>query len=159
MKSINKEIIKNTLNVNQDQNIIDISSNKKRLKRKKGKAKKKKNKRIKDKKNNNNNIETKNEEPFSQINVNFDEIVFNDILNNKNSKQKKKQTKKASCMQKMITEGKKDPKITIEKIKNIMKYNDDEINDLDYEIALKRDKRTFLEYYISLIKTSHPFIN
>ena len=52
-----------------------------------------------------------------------------------------------------------DPKITIEKIKNIMKYNDDEINDLDYEIALKRDKRTFLEYYISLIKTSHPFIN
>ena len=38
---------------------------------------------------------------------------------------------------------------------NIFKYTDDEINDLSYELAIKKDKRTYFQYYISLIKTKH----
>ena len=39
-----------------------------------------------------------------------------------------------------------------------MEYNDEEKNNLKYEIALKYDKRTYFEYYISLLKTQHIFI-
>ena len=39
-----------------------------------------------------------------------------------------------------------------------MKYNDDEKNDLSYGLALQYDKRTYCEYYISLIKTNHSLI-
>ena len=46
----------------------------------------------------------------------------------------------------------------IKKSKEIMEYNDEEKNNLKYEIALKYDKRTYSEYYISLLKTKHIFI-
>ena len=39
-----------------------------------------------------------------------------------------------------------------------MAYNDIELNLLVYKLALKYDKRTFCEYYISLIKTKHNLI-
>ena len=45
--------------------------------------------------------------------------------------------------------------INIEKLETI---NDLELNQLDYEQALKKDKRNFLRLYISLIKTKHFFI-
>ena len=38
------------------------------------------------------------------------------------------------------------------------KYNDYEINNLEFEEALKIDKRTFAQYYFSLIKTKHVLI-
>ena len=44
---------------------------------------------------------------------------------------------------------------TIKKAKEIMIYNDEEKNNLSYELALKYDKRTYCEYYISLLKTKH----
>ena len=37
----------------------------------------------------------------------------------------------------------------------IIKLNDTELNELKYKEALKKDKRTYLQYYISLIKTKH----
>jgi hypothetical protein len=37
-------------------------------------------------------------------------------------------------------------------------YNDYELNSFSYEKALKKDKRTFFQYYKSLIKTKHPII-
>ena len=37
-------------------------------------------------------------------------------------------------------------------------YNDYELNSLSYEKALKYDKRTFLQYYFSLLRTKHPII-
>ena len=49
-------------------------------------------------------------------------------------------------------------KKVLEKIQNIMKYNNDEKNDLSYELALQYDKRTYCEYYISLIKINHSLI-
>ena len=41
------------------------------------------------------------------------------------------------------------------KFLNFFRYTDDEINDLSYELAIKSDKRSFFEYYISLLKTKH----
>ena len=40
----------------------------------------------------------------------------------------------------------------------IIDYTDDELNDLSYDLALQNDKRTFCQFYISLIKTKHEFI-
>ena len=46
----------------------------------------------------------------------------------------------------------------IKKSKEIMEYNDFEKNDLTYELTLKYDKRTFCEYYLSLLRTKHILI-
>ena len=46
----------------------------------------------------------------------------------------------------------------INKIINYNDFNDYELNRLTYEEALKNDKRRFWLYYISLIRTKHPFI-
>ena len=46
----------------------------------------------------------------------------------------------------------------IEKVKNIMKYIDEEINTLPYDLALKKDKRSYCQYYVSLLKTKHSLI-
>ena len=44
------------------------------------------------------------------------------------------------------------------KVKRIMEYIDDEINSFRYELALQYDKRSYCQYYISLIKTQHDLI-
>ena len=44
------------------------------------------------------------------------------------------------------------------KMKNVMKYIDEEINTLPYNLALIKDKRTYCQYYISLLKTKHNLI-
>ena len=45
------------------------------------------------------------------------------------------------------------------KLNNINKnYNDFELNTLNYKEALEIDKRTYFQYYISLLKTKHVFI-
>ena len=41
------------------------------------------------------------------------------------------------------------------RIKYILKYNDKELNDLEYKQALKFDNRTYFDYYFSLLKTKH----
>ena len=41
---------------------------------------------------------------------------------------------------------------------NILEYNDSELNELPYEDALKYDKRTYIQYYISLLKINHLII-
>ena len=43
----------------------------------------------------------------------------------------------------------------LKKTKEIMAYNDEELNNLKYEFALKYDHRTYCEYYISLLRTKH----
>ena len=42
---------------------------------------------------------------------------------------------------------------------NSTKYSDMELNISDFSIAQKNDKRNYLEYYISLVKTRHPLIS
>ena len=72
-------------------------------------------------------------------------IMNNDLINKIKSK-------------KIILFGKS---LKIDDIKNfakIMDYNDDELNDLSYDLALQNDKRSYWQLYISLIKTKHEFI-
>ena len=38
---------------------------------------------------------------------------------------------------------------------NIFNYNEEELNSLSYDEALKSDKRTYIQYYLSLIKINH----
>ena len=44
------------------------------------------------------------------------------------------------------------------KAKTIMAFNDEELNNLPYSLALKFDKRSYFEYYLSLLKTNHSLI-
>ena len=46
----------------------------------------------------------------------------------------------------------------IQKTLEIMAYNDEELNQLSYPLALRSDNRTYCEYYKSLIKTKHNLI-
>ena len=46
----------------------------------------------------------------------------------------------------------------ISNLKKVMEYNDEELNDLPYNLAKQYDKRTYCQYYISLLKTKHNFI-
>ena len=46
----------------------------------------------------------------------------------------------------------------VKKVKKIMEYTDDEINDLPYDLALEFDKRNYCQYYTSLLKTKHNFL-
>ena len=50
--------------------------------------------------------------------------------------------------------GKKES-MDIKNLKTLLKFNDYELNDLSYNIALIKDKRTFCKLYWSLIKTKH----
>ena len=45
-----------------------------------------------------------------------------------------------------------------QKIKFILSYIDEELNDLSYKKAVEDDKRTYFQYYYSLLKTNHTFI-
>ena len=42
--------------------------------------------------------------------------------------------------------------------KRIMNYNEFELNTLQYEEAIKFDKRTYIQFYLSLLKTKHLLI-
>ena len=46
----------------------------------------------------------------------------------------------------------------IKKLKKLMKYNIEEMNDLSYNLALNYDKRKYCQYYISLLKVKHNLI-
>ena len=45
-----------------------------------------------------------------------------------------------------------------EQIKDVKELNDYELNSLDYKDAIEIDKRTYLQYYCSLMKTKHLLI-
>ena len=71
-------------------------------------------------------------------------------LLNFNTKMKKRKTKDLNGIDILLNKlGEKKEKES---------YNDYEINNLDYELAILYDKRTFCEYYISLLKIKHPII-
>ena len=59
--------------------------------------------------------------------------------------------------------NKKTKNVKKEHIKNknnniINNFNEYELNSMDYEDAIKYDKRSFCEYYISLLKRKHPLL-
>ena len=91
-------------------------------------------------------------------------------LNRKNSK-KIKRTKNQKSKTERNTKKLIKPKSTKEKIDNtksqILKkkdvinpidYSDYELNSLEYNEALRVDKRTYIQFYLSLLRTNHLFI-
>ena len=57
--------------------------------------------------------------------------------------------------------NKKEKKLSeqdIKRIKEILAYNDKELNELDYKLALKHDKRKMINIYFSFLKTDHILI-
>ena len=46
----------------------------------------------------------------------------------------------------------------IKRIKEILAYNDKELNDLDFKLALKNDNRNMIQIYYSFLKTDHILI-
>ena len=41
---------------------------------------------------------------------------------------------------------------------NMLEFNDFELNTMNYKLALEIDKRTYFEYYLSLLRTKHPIV-
>ena len=82
--------------------------------------------------------------------------------NNNKNQNKKKANNKFSLLNRINTNNNKKSRIKQnkdkEKTKKIMSYNNSELNDLSYDLALKFDKRSYCIYYISLLKTKHDFI-
>ena len=83
---------------------------------------------------------TKNENKEGENSFRNEKEHCENIIHKKKKKKKRKERK------------------TINMINNIKKYNDDNMNLLTYDLALKYDKRTYCQYYLSLIKTNHTFI-
>ena len=46
----------------------------------------------------------------------------------------------------------------VKQVKKIISYNDEELNNLEYKLALTYDKRKYCQYYLSLLKTKHAFV-
>jgi len=137
------ENFKNKLNIMNDNNIKNDDNNNIQFK-KKGKVILKK-KKIKIKK-----------ETLNLININNNSINNIIIKNNLNRNDIIIINKNKNEMNNLSEKNTK-----IDEIKNlttILYYNDDEINDLSYDLALQNDKRTYWQFYISLIKTKHEFI-
>ena len=87
------------------------------------------------------------------------------ILNTNISNVNKSSSKKVDSTERSLNIFKKEKLSPLNKINNIeivmnknhafIKYNDFEINNMVYELALRIDKRTYFQYYYSLIKTRH----
>ena len=76
-----------------------------------------------------------------------------------NKKLKKKKRKNQKNI--IIFDNKSYSKLNAEvsKIKNVMEYRDEELNNLEYDLALKYDKRNYCQYYLSSLNTNHPIIS
>ena len=135
-------------------NNINDKSNKNSQKIRAKKRKKKKYKKS------NNNIkinENKVENIIHDNNFFYNKIEINNINNNNNKNSKRSKIVKnysESEIMKSIAQREKESKNN----NNILKYNNEEINILSYDLALQYDKRVYCEYYISLIKSKHNLI-
>ena len=67
----------------------------------------------------------------------------------------KRKSKVKKSISKINLFSKENPEI---KQNILIKYNDYELNTLSYKEALQYDKRTLIQYYISLLKAKHPII-
>ena len=130
---------------------------------------KKKNKNQNNKKKNDLRVKTKISSPIKRKNVriytntnSFHSNIYrlNDASNNSISKfQKLKNLSKSPKKQKVnFPSLLKKNEINIKKSNNFKNLNDYELNSLTYAYALKFDKRTYFQYYLSLLKTKHKLI-
>ena len=123
--------IKETIDAKNEEKKNKIIKNKKTQKKEKMKHKKSKSKERK-KENGTINLHINdNSKSISQIELNSNKNFLNITKKNKLKKSKSKLS---------------------------LNFNDYELNSLSYIKAIKNDKRKFIDYYISLIKTKHPII-
>jgi len=83
------------------------------------------------------------------------------VLNDKNDSNSKIHLNNANIKKKknILSQKKRNKKLLRKNILNkYIKLNDYEMNNLSYKEALKLDKRTFFQYYLSLLKTNHLLI-
>ena len=121
------------------------------------------------------NIKGKNKKRvklFSQINYNFYNKIVNKYYPLNKSLRKMNFSMHKSLKTNSSLSKTKEYKITskatirdninnqdiLKKVKEIMKYNDEELNSLSYQYALVYDKRNYCQYYISLLKTRNALI-
>ena len=106
----------------------------------------------------NSNIRTSNK--LDKININIipiNNVNYNNFQNN-NKKNKKKSLFDNHVTSKIQLKTELENKISEENLNNIYKHidfktlNDQELNSLEYNIAIIKDKRTYLQYYWSLLK-------
>ena len=99
------------------------------------------------------NIDQKNNIILNCIDIN--NMVFNSgnkIIKRKKKRQKKKKKKIRSIN---LNLSEKNKQLNIIKYKEIMNYNSTELNSLLYKKAIINDKRSFTEYYFSLLKSGN----
>ena len=117
-----------------------------------------------------NNDKNQQEEEVIQLPSLVDFYFFSKLINNDNPPIKKRKLNVKKEKGNLIKIEKKDEnskrntldidnnKEIIKKSKEIMEFNDEELNNLKYDLALKFDKRKYCEYYFSLLKTKHVLI-
>ena len=139
-----KETKSNQKNKPRINNDLDLNSNTRSKNYKKRKIKNK----FFPKKHHNKNKNNFNLSDINNYTVNKKQSKKNiNIDNNKNQKNSGE-----------ITSNTKDKKPNEQKYKEILEKDDTEMNTLTYEQALQKDKRTFLQYYISLLRVGHLLI-
>ena len=87
----------------------------------------------------------------------FDNVSFNNIkINNQKISTSKKSNPYSSSV---LVKAKKKKNLN-KKIKNnnIKIYNSHELNNLNYDLAIDLDKRTYFQYYFSLLKKKHMIL-
>ena len=89
-----------------------------------------------------NDINNKNDNSDNILNINLKKDNKNIITDGNNKKELENSSKKEE----------------IKKSEPLMDFTENELNDLSYNLALKNDKRSYWQFYISLIKTKHEFI-
>ena len=89
---------------------------------------------------------------FNFKKISIHKIKSKKISKNKHISNKRPLNKSKIKINSKIRKNKQDKK------ENIKKYIDEEINGFSYDFALLYDKRTFCQYYASLLKTQHNLI-
>ena len=102
----------------------------------------------------NNNIEKKSKKGKSKK---LNESKLKIKIDNKNNPPIKKTRKIKMNLKYQIEETTQESK-KFSNFKNIISYNDAELNNLEYVFALRYDKRNYCEYYFSLLKTKHAIL-
>ena len=161
----NKET-KNIKNSNKKENKLSIKKNKKKS------SDKEKNKNPPRKTSNSNNkiYSKKSMEKFLLLKSKEKERSVTNLVDTKNFKNKNLKNKKNNNNNKISINKNKAQKIPLvypnNKTKNQIKsekpklkdLNDEELNTLEYEIAVRIDKRTYFQYYYSLLKKKQLLI-
>ena len=137
-----------------DDIIVGVKNNEIKMNNNDNKVKKVKKKKIKRKRININNQKNKklSSEQMNTINI-------SDINKNKSIEDNPNNFRNSNNLKNNIkTVSQPTNKELVNKVKKVMEYTNEELNGLEYNLALQYDRRTFSQYYISLLKIKHNLI-